>query len=614
MVLLEAERAHTSSLALQQAYLSAPPAMRLKSTLHQSHTRAQKAIKHAEHLVALLGSLPVEAPASVRSLAQAKVNVLLLTSARAFAKEQYDEALPGYVVARAMLQLLAKGEPNPRDEATALSWIDDEVDPRVRFCAYKLGRREAHDVEGIVVEFADDLPELLTDLEAQDVYGSLEAWAGESASSKPKASQVVWLGREVEFRNADVVGVMKEVEVALGKLAVYEQGATTTSAAAAPPKKGGKIKAFDKALVALGNAYEKVREIRAQSQVGRSHFFSHSLSFRGTDTLVLRVSQSGSSASMSAAPAGTSDSLSLLQDYLLHTLLMHRISRDLLLISALLRPFSASAKATGSSSQRRTSSLPSDLGKTLPAVLKLYDAVIKGFEGIRELSAVEADGEIAEAVEAKLGFFRAKRIHRLAQLHLYLSSSPTPPPASNADEQDEPTKPVSGTTKSLLLLSRASLLLRQTHSLPLAYPPSDRVPLTVEGDLAPLEREIAELEMEAKTRLFREVGGVGEKEGGGELKDVALLYVGETALKPQATKGTKAAPAVVASSKAKAVEKPAATVPAGVAPAAVAQDAEEEDEDERNDGEAEHYEDSSDEEEDDEPRPKGWLSGWFSRK
>jgi hypothetical protein len=47
--------------------------------------------------------------------------------------------------------------------------------------------------------------------------------------------------------------------------------------------------------------------------------------------------------------------------------------------------------------------------RVLPIVIKLYDGVIRAWEAVRELGAIERDGEVSEAVEAKVGFFRAKR-------------------------------------------------------------------------------------------------------------------------------------------------------------------------------------------------------------
>lgn len=258
MVLLEAERAHTSSLALQQTYLSSPVATRHTSTLHNSNTRSSKSLLHASNLLSLLLSLPSTTATSPRSLGQAKIYHLVLKAGLAFKKEDFESALSAYIVARTLLSQLAEGEDTPRGEALALGWMDEEVDPRIRFCAYKLGRKDSHDVEGIAAEFAgDELAELLAEYQAVEVLQVLEGWAVEQGRDDKKKSgkKIVWLEKEVEFRNADVVVVMEKVEKALAKL----EGATGAG--------GKKMRAYDRVLGELGEAFEKVKRIRTEGQV-----------------------------------------------------------------------------------------------------------------------------------------------------------------------------------------------------------------------------------------------------------------------------------------------------------------------------------------------------------
>ncbi|KAL7416600.1 hypothetical protein BDY24DRAFT_377612 [Mrakia frigida] len=548
MVLLEAERAHTTSLALHQTYLSSPAATRHSSTLHNSHTRSSKSLSHASNLLSLLLSLPSSNPTSPRSLGQAKIYHLVLQAGLAFKKEDYESALPAYIVARTLLAQLAEGEETPRGEALALGWMDEEVDPRIRFCAYKLGRKDSHDVAGIVAEFGgDELVELLQSYDATEVLQVLEGWTGEEGRERKKMGKVVWLEREIEFRNADVVGVMEKVEKALKRL----EGATGAG--------GKKMRAYDRVLGELGEAFEKVKRIRSEGQAS-------------------------SSTSTAPTPSQT-DSLALLQDYLLHSLLSNRIARDLLLVKTLLRPTATTTKVASTSSKPASKAAP-DLLRTLPSVIKLYDGVIKGWEAIRELGAVEADGEVSEAVEAKIGFFRAKRIYHLASLHLLLASS-----SSTSTTEPSSSSP---TTKSLLLLSRASLLLRQILSLPKTYPPSDLNPLT-EADLNQLEEQITELEGQAKRTLYDET--VGKEDGGKKTKflDLAFNFVELERKEVVApAKEKKADAAVTVGGGEKKVEKK------------VESEEEEEEEDEQ--------EEEEDSEEEEPEQKKGWLGGWFGRK
>lgn len=121
---------------------------------------------------------------------------------------------------------------------------------------------------GIVAEFdGDELVELLTEYDATAMSEALKAWAGQDGKeSKKDGKKVVWLEKEIEFRNADVVVVMEKVEKALAKL-------DGTAGAG-----GKKMRAYDRVLGELGEAYEKVKRIRSEGQVSSRHRPSITLS------------------------------------------------------------------------------------------------------------------------------------------------------------------------------------------------------------------------------------------------------------------------------------------------------------------------------------------------
>lgn len=358
------------------------------------------------------------------------------------------------MVARELLSALAQAETASRSEAMALSWMDDEVDPRIRFCAYKLGRKDAHDVAGIVAEFQGaELDELLDEYAAKSILSALRSTAsGQEASGiKKSMGEVEWLGQRIAFRNADVVTVMERVGKATARL---EQ--LTQPAAGDKKAKGGKMKAYDRVLLELSEGIEKVKRIREEAEVSLDLFgllftsleckdsylvltivFTSVIALSPSPTLFVFLSLlfllTQSSASTTASTSSQPDSLSILQDYLIHSLLTHRISRDLLLIKTQLRPFTLAATVTSRASvQAASGAAGRALGgpaigsssssseeaemRALPIVIKLFDGVIKAWEAIRDLGAIERDGEVSEAVEAKIGYFRAKRFVKIPGL------------------------------------------------------------------------------------------------------------------------------------------------------------------------------------------------------
>jgi signal recognition particle subunit SRP68 len=348
-----------------------------------------------------------------------------------------------------VLGRLSEAEEGARGEARAFSWMDEEVDPRVRFCAYKLGRKDAHDVKGIVDEFqGQELEELLEEFEAKEIVEALKVAAAEQengAEGKRKSGEVEWLGERIGFRNAEGVGVMEKVGKAVSKLEeltakkerenkVEGGKGKRQQQQQQQGKRGGKMKAYDRVLLELSEGVEKVKQIREDAEVTQQLSFP-SLTIFFSSTLLLtrnplasasfltRQNSNSSTNAGSSSSTGQPDSLSLLQDYLTHSLLTHRIARDLLLIRSQLHPFSSSRptrRAAPSYTNITFSSSKGDGGeekaamdekemRVLPIVIKLYDGVIRAWEAVRELGAIERDGEVSEAVEAKVGFFRAKR-------------------------------------------------------------------------------------------------------------------------------------------------------------------------------------------------------------
>jgi signal recognition particle subunit SRP68 len=120
----------------------------------------------------------------------------------------------------------------------------DAYDPLIRFCAYKLGRPESHDIEGIVKDVDDEMME-----EALPGFGELrgglrgEMGSEEMEKGRKQLDDVHFAGEKVEMRSAEIVGVMLKVQEALGKLKGKEGSG-----------KGKGMKGWDRVLSVLGEA------------------------------------------------------------------------------------------------------------------------------------------------------------------------------------------------------------------------------------------------------------------------------------------------------------------------------------------------------------------------
>ncbi|CED83919.1 Signal recognition particle, subunit Srp68 [Phaffia rhodozyma] len=570
MVLLEAERAHTTSLALHQAWLQTPSDRRTSAQMHRVRMRSQRSLFHSGNLYALLIALPAEASVRLQTIAQAKINHLLLQAIHLHLfRESFMDALPLFIVTRQLLLALADvhAAESGRKEALALGWVDEQVDPRIRYGAWKLGRRSdsaSEGVEGIVADFEDEMDGLLEDQGVKAMLEDLKKLKASSTRIEQGPAfggerKISWLGEEIEVRNPDIVSSLSKVSKALARLDEFE------GRKKAGKQRGGKMKAFDRALGSLGEAVGVVQRILDESQTNAQN------------------------STNSTSQAST---LPILLDYLQHILLTQRITRDLVLIRAILRPFPdpvphhlSSPHVNALSSQ--TPAQKEIFMRALPGILKLYDSVIGSFEKIRVLQTIEkariqpTDGEdeeveVGECIEKKIAFYRAKRIGYLSTLHYLLSSVSTSSTSSSGATS-------TSLVQALLLLSRASLLLRQIHGLPSTYP-SDLTPLS-EDDVTALERSVGQLESVVKVSLWESTQDEGEEK---TFLDLAFNFVELERGDDQPEDGELVKPETK-SSVATKNEK--------------AQDEEEE----------EHGVEDEEEIANGEPKKKGWLGGWFGR-
>lgn len=134
----------------------------------------------------------------------------------------------------------------------------DQYDPLIRFSAYKLGRAESHDIEGVTKDVDDEMME-----EAIPGLSNLvEALRGETNADemdkgRKTLEQVEFAGEKVEIRNAELVGVMLRVQEAVGRL----KGKADTG-------RGRGMKGWDSVLAVLGEAEGVARRLLDDHEVG----------------------------------------------------------------------------------------------------------------------------------------------------------------------------------------------------------------------------------------------------------------------------------------------------------------------------------------------------------
>lgn len=385
MLLFSAERAlaHSHELKSLRTKPNAPG-----STRKEQISWLRSALKSSTSLHTIVSKLAEEGKVNQRTLAEITIYHLSVRAELSFERSQWAEALTDLSARRKLLSTLSDAARDSFDQALALEFMD-AYDPLIRFGAYKLGRAESHDIEGVVSDVDDEMLEEAVPGFAKLVEGLRgETGVEEMEKGRKELEDVQFAGDKVEMRSAEIVGVMLRVQEVLGKMG-----------------KSKGMRGWDRVLGVLGEAEAVARRLLEDHQVSRA------LLRRGPWVLCSSqlTENQASSSSTSLRSNATSQSLSVAHQYILHLLLSHRIRRDLLLVDTL----STSSIA-----------LPADVSqfkipggkvrveeavKSLAAIIKLYDTVLQSIGQVRSLAIVEEKDGVRVGVEGLEAYFHATR-------------------------------------------------------------------------------------------------------------------------------------------------------------------------------------------------------------
>ncbi|WVQ92836.1 hypothetical protein IAS59_006653 [Cryptococcus gattii] len=406
----------------------------------------RQAFKLSTQLYSLVQSLAAASsglPARVDSKTLGEITIYHLTirSELSFEKSSWIESLSDLACRRKLLATLAEGAKDSYDEALANEFIDSH-DPLIRYCAYKLGRAESHDIEGVMADIeADVLEEALPGM--SQLLESLRTETGveEMEEGRRRLEDVEFAGEKVELRNAEIVGVMVRVQEALSKLGDGKS-------------KGARgMKRWDRVLSVLGEAEGVARKLLEDNEAN--------------------------GASSSLRSTRTAQSLALAHQYIIYLLLTHRIRRDLALVETL-----SSSTVPKDPTQFKVPGGKAKLEeavKALGAIVKLYGTMLQSLKQAAELSVVQEKEGVRSGVEGLEAYVHAIRCYNLARLHCI-----HPDPSYSSAVQ---------------LLSNASLSLRQAQDF-LSSPIDEPIISVPSEDLSSLFKDIGALEKASKRGLF----------------------------------------------------------------------------------------------------------------
>jgi len=229
-----------------------------KTTRKDQISWLRRAVKISTSLYKISSSLAIDSSSklSQKTLAEITIYHLSLRAELAFEHSNWAEALTDLAARRKLLSTLSESARDSYDQALAVEFID-QYDPLIRFSAYKLGRSESHDIDGVVKDIDSEMME-----ESVPGFGSLveglrgETGAEEMEKGRKTLEDVRFAGEKVAMRNAEIVEVMLRVQESLGKL----KGKADSGS-------GRGMKGWDKVLSVLGEAEGVARRLLDDHEV-----------------------------------------------------------------------------------------------------------------------------------------------------------------------------------------------------------------------------------------------------------------------------------------------------------------------------------------------------------
>lgn len=363
------------------------------------HKRLSRAVMHASNLKDVAASPKLELSRAQQG--QATAYWLYMKGSLAFEQGKHKDGLDALSVAHTLLTKLAETAETAQAEALANEVIDD-IEPMLRFCAYKLEIDTSRGVSHIAEQTASTERTKLV-----DGYDSLVKGLEEEGNATKRESVALrWRGKDIPVRNAELVDVVIKVQRALKSLQADQElaGAKSTSSGKKSKAKTGRTEVlgarrmgtYDKALLILSDAENVARQLVEDNKIA----LSKSSSTRH-ETL--------------SAP------LQLAHACIVYHLLAVRTKRDLLLIADTSSKLSAREERIRNKDREyvaRTGQRNEGLAdkkirrqcaRVYPSLVKVYDGIVLSLEQMRDLEPVEQDGDLATLVEARNAAVLASR-------------------------------------------------------------------------------------------------------------------------------------------------------------------------------------------------------------
>ncbi|KAK9900292.1 hypothetical protein P389DRAFT_192574 [Cystobasidium minutum MCA 4210] len=414
----------------------------LASKRHRAIKRFHRACQHAEALSTIakaLYSAPSD-PLTASSAFQIELYYQYMLGTFAFVKVSSPRgaistetatsispasALKSLSTAYVLLESYGQASQRATEEAIAFELLD-ELEPLIRFCAYKAGTHSSQPP----AEIAKDAgKESVSELEKQDRYPNiLNRYSKEQSIFNKKKSrkdigtvhQLTWRDIDIPVRSAELADTLGRVQKAIDDVASRQSRLSSRSKTS---HKATSVSSavYDRSLAVLIEAEDKARKLVEDNATALAR--AHSARFEAA-----------------AKP------LTTVHSYISFHLLSIRTQRDEALMQETKKTLARrEAKVISQNSLYGPVSMRVKRRrmKLYPIIIKLLDSMAQSYEKMRQLAVVEEDStDLAEEVDALLAYSKARRCLYLGETYAMLDKY----------------------AEAITLLQRGALYLRQARS------------------------------------------------------------------------------------------------------------------------------------------------------
>lgn len=233
--------------------------------------RLSRAVLHANKLKDIASSPSLHL--SKAQQGQAVAYWLYMKGSHHFEQGKFRDGLNSLSVAHMLLSKLAQTAETAQAEALANEVIDD-VEPMLRFCAYRLEIDTIRGVGAVAAETAPSEQKKLVENYDELVQGLEE----EGKTAQRESVELRWRNKDIPVRSAELVDVIIKVQRALKSLQADADLAGAKSAKAeGKTRKAGRrevmgarrMGTYDKALLVLSDAEAVAKQLVEDNKVSR---------------------------------------------------------------------------------------------------------------------------------------------------------------------------------------------------------------------------------------------------------------------------------------------------------------------------------------------------------